>query len=354
MKLYKLESVRGFAAFYVVLHHTVNVDGVFSNLFKFGQEAVILFFFMSGFVIHYSFQKSKDKRFSRYFSNRFYRLYIPLFCIFILGYLVSSYRVGYFIDPELSNLIKNILMLQDIESLKPAVIAPPYMGNSPLWSLSYEWWFYMLYYPLCNQGRVFKSNMHITFTLSCLGAVLYVLEPSFATRIAMYFSIWFSGVYIAELYLEGRSLNFKNLSYPLLNLFVITLVLAVNVAFYDFKNSSVYIGVHPILELRHFAFALVVLPMSLVWRKYNWVGFDVIFKPFMRLAPISYVMYISHSYLVSSASYLDFVSSPVLEWSGYIIVLFIFSYLVEIIIYPRVRSLMMAIINSKVVNKSLG
>lgn len=337
MKLYKLEAVRGFAALYVVLHHTVNIDGVLSNLFKFGQEAVILFFFMSGFVIHYSFQKSNVKTFSRYFSSRFYRLYIPLICIYILGYLASSLRQGYFIDPEFINLLQNILMLQDIDNLKPAVLATPYMGNSPLWSLSYEWWFYMLYFPLCNQGRKLKNNMHIVFIISCLGAALYVIEPSFISRIAMYFSIWFCGVYMAELYLSGIPLNIKSLRYPLLNLLVITIILSVNVAFYDFNHNPIYIGVHPILEFRHFLFALVILPIALLWKKYNWLGFDLIFKPFIKLAPISYVMYISHSYLVSSAGYFSFFNNAIVEWIGYMIVLFVFSYFIEIIVYKKIK-----------------
>lgn len=49
MKLYKLEAVRGAAAFYLVLHHTLPHEiwlwGVnVGNLLRFGQESVITFF----------------------------------------------------------------------------------------------------------------------------------------------------------------------------------------------------------------------------------------------------------------------------------------------------------------------
>jgi peptidoglycan/LPS O-acetylase OafA/YrhL len=48
-------------------------------------------------------------------------------------------------DPEWNTLLGNIFMLQDVISLKPNVISAVYMGNGVLWSLSYEWWFYILY-----------------------------------------------------------------------------------------------------------------------------------------------------------------------------------------------------------------
>ena len=104
-KLEKLEAIRGFAALYVVLFHTlpqkIYLLGInVGILFRFGSEAVIVFFVLSGFVIKYSFEKSEDKSFKRYFTHRFVRLYIPLFFIFILGYLIKSYSEGSLADPE--------------------------------------------------------------------------------------------------------------------------------------------------------------------------------------------------------------------------------------------------------------
>lgn len=68
-KLEKLEAIRGFAAVYVVLHHvlpkTIMMYGInLAVFFRFGQEAVILFFLLLGFVIHYAFECAKDKSFS--------------------------------------------------------------------------------------------------------------------------------------------------------------------------------------------------------------------------------------------------------------------------------------------------
>ena len=82
-KLWRLDALRGFAATYVVLHHIMPRDlswgGIDLSLaFRCGQEAVILFFLLSGFVINLSYQRSRDKRFLRFFARRFLRIYVPL------------------------------------------------------------------------------------------------------------------------------------------------------------------------------------------------------------------------------------------------------------------------------------
>ena len=103
-RLEKLEALRGFAALYVVLFHVlpqqIMLFGVnIGLLFRFGPEAVIVFFVLSGFVIKYTFERSADKSFKYYFIRRFIRLYIPLFFIYVLGYLVKCYNAGELANP---------------------------------------------------------------------------------------------------------------------------------------------------------------------------------------------------------------------------------------------------------------
>lgn len=100
-KLNVLEAVRGAAALYVFLVHFIFMyfidrTSIFSILFSFGQEAVILFFLMSGFVIQYSYIKNKSN-FKTYFKKRFFRIY-PLFLISILFILFSNIIAGLTID----------------------------------------------------------------------------------------------------------------------------------------------------------------------------------------------------------------------------------------------------------------
>jgi peptidoglycan/LPS O-acetylase OafA/YrhL len=80
--LEKLDVIRGFAAVYVVLYHFFGQVKLLPNIvekviFSFGQEAVILFFLLSGFVIYVFVERSSKITFSSYFIKRFIRIYFP-------------------------------------------------------------------------------------------------------------------------------------------------------------------------------------------------------------------------------------------------------------------------------------
>ena len=343
-RLYRLEAVRGLAAFYVVIHHTISHGTVVAGLpvgflLRFGQEAVILFFLLSGFVINYSYQISSDKSFATYFFKRSTRIFIPLFFVFLAGYLGLSYNRGELINPEIWTLVKNILMLQDWERVKPGVLAEPYMGNTPLWSLSYEWWFYMLYFPIVT-GMAALSNFKrslFVFTVSIAMAALYVWQPNFLFRLFAYFGIWWAGVYLSDLYLAGRHTSLKALALPVFALAIIAAVLMLPVLAARQAGEGLLLGAHPLLEFRHVFMSLAFLCGAILWHKLHWFGFDLLIKPFLIFAPVSYVLYICHQPLMVQATYLDFIDNAVLRWFSYLAVVLIFSYVLELKIYPYIR-----------------
>lgn len=343
-RLDKLEAVRGLAAFYVVLHHTISHSTVLAGvpvgfLLRFGQEAVILFFLLSGFVINYSFRASTDKSFSNYFFKRSTRIYIPLFFVFLVGYLGLSYNRGELINPELWTLFKNILMLQDWDKVKPNVLAEPYMGNTPLWSLSYEWWFYMLYFPIVTKVATdsnFKQAMFV-FTLSVVMAALYVWQPNFLFRLFAYFGIWWAGVYLSDLYMAGRHHSLKALAPPVIAVGLIAAIMFLPVLAARQAGEGLLLGAHPLLEFRHMFVSLAFIVGGVLWHKLGWFGFNLLLKPFLIFAPISYVLYICHQPLMVQATYLDFIEHPVLRWFSYLAVVLLFSYVIELKIYPLIR-----------------
>jgi len=344
-KLDKLEAIRGIAAIYVVFHHSFFSENFslfghnLSFLFKFGQEAVILFFLMSGFVIGYSFELSKDKSFWSYFQKRFYRIFIPLGIVMATQYAIISIQSGFFIYPRWLELAGNILMLQDVAALKPNVICSPYLGNTPLWSLSYEWWFYMLFYlfyKLFPKVRFLESFVAILVIVS---AASYIWYPFFLNRLFMYYGIWWTGVELAKSYLNNKSVRIKDLKLSTLTLAVTIIILSFNC--YLHKDKITTIGVSPFLELRHFGFTLAALFIAILWQKLNWKYFDQILGRFALFAPFSYVLYISHYFLVAKANYLDFIGNKYLAFFIYLGVAFIYSYLVETVIFPRLRNMLM-------------
>jgi len=345
-RLEKLEALRGFAALYVVFFHTlpqkiflwgINVG----TIFRFGPEAVIVFFVLSGFVIKYTYQKSADKSFKYYFTRRFIRLYIPLFFIFLLGYLIKCYSEGALANPEWKTLLGNIFMLQDVISQKPNVISAAYMGNGVLWSLSYEWWFYMLFFALATYINSEKLNKWVNI-LVLVAAASYVIYPFMVNRLAMYFAIWWIGVRFAETYIKGEQFSIRSIMPYAYVLFGITAILALNL-YIHFDYTKIYsypLVAYPFIELRHFVFAIMVMFGAIIWKNLNWYGFNALFGVFKYLAPCSYVIYISHHYLVVEATYLHFIGNTIIEYSLYIVLMIVFSYLLEVVVYNRIRKLL--------------
>ena len=344
MKLYKLEAIRGFAALYVLLHHTIPTDvhiGSFNiwNLFLFGQEAVMLFFLVSGFVINYSFQTSQDKSFRTYFTKRAVRIFAPLSLVYLACYLLESLKIGGLANPQLGDLLMNVFMLQDLVWATPNAIVAGYMGNGPLWSLSYEWWFYMLYFPIATQIAGKQSQNILVFTVAIIAGAIYITHPVFVPRLLMYMAIWWIGVHLSNLYLKQGSIKFPDIKIPGLILSGLIALSLINVYLYWKAGHTPAFGVYPLRETRHFSSALVFLIGAVFWHKAHWVGFDLLLKPFMFIAPISYGIYITHWNLMREATYFSFIEDPVLRWFSYLAVVVIFSYLIELVFYPAVRKL---------------
>jgi len=345
-RLEKLEALRGFAALYVVFFHIlpqkIYLFGInVGLLFRFGPEAVIVFFVLSGFVIKYTYEKSKDKTFKYYFIPRFIRLYIPLLFIFLLGYLLKCYKEGSLASPEWLSLFGNLFMLQDVISQKPHVISPAYMGNGVLWSLSYEWWFYMLFFLLANKIEKEKLNKWVSI-ITITAAVTYVIYPFHVNRLAMYFAIWWIGVRFAETYISGEKFTIRAILPYAYVLFTISAILALNL-YIHFSYTKVYtfpLVAYPFIELRHFVFAIMVMFGAVIWQNLQWRGYNLFFGVFKYLAPCSYVIYISHAYLVVGATYLSFIGNKVIEYGLYVVVLIIFSYILEVVVYNRIRKLL--------------
>ncbi len=342
-RLQKLEALRGFAALYVVFFHALPskffLFGInIGILFRFGSEAVIVFFVLSGFVIKYTYEKSKDKSFKFYFLRRFIRLYVPLAFIFLIGYLMKCYSEGGIASPELKTLLGNLFMLQDVASEKPNVISGTYMNNGVLWSLSYEWWFYMLFFLLATKIKEERINKWVSY-LTIIAAVSYIFYPFIVNRLIMYFAIWWIGVRFASDYLAGVKITIRRIMPFAYVIFAIIGILSLNlyIHFSASKDYAYPLVAYPIIELRHFTFAIIVMFGAVIWQNIKWFGYNLIFGIFKYLAPCSYVIYISHDYLVISATYLKFLNNPYIETGLYIVFMILFSWLLEVVVYNRIR-----------------
>ncbi len=342
-KLMKLEALRGFAALYVLCHHTFPKYTVIAGhpiaFFRFPQEALMIFFILSGFVIQYAYINASDKSFTSFFLKRLLRIHIPLVCVFAANYIIFVVTN----DPTIStfswsSLIGNLLMLQQVNEMwMHPVLFHPFLENLPLWSLSFEWWFYMIFFfaftMLGNKASRF------VYATGIIAALIYLIYPFFLNRELMYLVIWWSGAEIAKLYAAKKDINIKNLLSPLLSLSTIFIILVCHALLYKNQNPAQELEFvrTPLVELRHFGFSVIAIVIAVYWRKLKWFGFKYTFGLFEPLASISFTLYISHWFLVSHATYLDaFISNIYLKSLAYFIPCCLFCYLVERIIYPPV------------------
>jgi peptidoglycan/LPS O-acetylase OafA/YrhL len=314
-KLAGIEAIRGFAAIYVFAGHILLLRGgvekssALGYLLRFGQEAVMLFFLVSGFVIYFSTYMHSDRRFGPYFRRRLRRIY-P---IFLLA-LAVSFLIGPSSDPTLTQVLGNLSMLQDRD--KPGVWFSPLGGNTPLWSLSYEWWFYMAFFPLFAWVRS-SRHVHVAGAISIAGFLTYIVLPNEISLFACYFIIWWTGAEIAKLLISGSAFSLSALRLPMSYLSVVTALWGSAVVAHIWAGNEVLSGSHPVVELRHFGSALAFVVVGAAWHKLGWRGFKQAIGPFAIVAPISYGLYALHFPLAVQGRFFDWIPEPSLQVVAY-------------------------------------
>ncbi|GAB4099233.1 hypothetical protein GCM10028789_13970 [Sinomonas halotolerans] len=284
-----LDLARAFAAIYVVAHHAVKLPRPFDMLLSFGQEAVIVFFLLSGFVI-FANESERVRQPRGYYLRRVRRLYPT----FLFAMLVSTilWLLGLIeADFHLSDLLGTVASVQDISFLKPGVIAEPYLGNDPLWSLSYEVLFYLMFPGVMYFWRKSERVTRWCISVVCVGSyVVYLAFPNHFSLVFSYFIIWWAGAMLARLH-QGLALRASSAVPEICGLSTFVLVTAVGLIFY--VPGSV--GVFPILMVRHSGVALLLFLLAFTsMRKLLWQFALRFERPVTFVASISYGLYVLH------------------------------------------------------------
>ncbi|MED4285075.1 acyltransferase [Priestia megaterium] len=185
-----------------------------------GYQAVMVFFVLSGYFISASVIKAIQKEkwsWKEYLIKRCVRLWIVLIPALILTYICAVIQVRLFGNTpifyevlNIKTLLGNIFFTQDI-------LVKQYGLNGPLWSLTYEFWYYILF-PCAL--LVFYSKRKISkifYFVIFIGISLFV-----GKQIMLYFSIWLFGALITVV----KPFTFKRNAANYFVLFVLTAVAA--------------------------------------------------------------------------------------------------------------------------------
>lgn len=338
--LIRLDYLRGFASFYVLLAHLLEttefmIESSFIEVFKQGQVAVILFFILSGFVINYNYCKKKIS-IRTYFIKRFRRIY-PLFLISLILSSSLAWLADVIYKRSLIELFYNILNLQDLE-IMPGNLARPYF-NAPLWSLSYEWFFYLLYIPVLMLTRKYKLSLYnISVITFIFGSLMYVLFPNKIFLNLIYFVIWATGADIGEDYVKNKFYSSKlYLKHAIFFSFTFSIIFII----YSFQKYTLHDNFEYVFRIfLHFLYSFVIISIAFFWQQIRWKFFDKIFSFFNNIAPFSYALYIFHQpvLIMFFKNYGNRQLDP-MEVVFSLIFIFVFSWYCEVKLQPKINLL---------------
>jgi len=172
----------------------------------------MVFFVISGYLVGgkvWSLYREERFGWRRYLADRLSRLYAVLFVALALGAVLDwsgslffnsygLYNKGYAGQIAVlgtapidrigwQNFLVNAFFLQNI-------VGPPFGSNGPLWSLAYEWWYYILFPGILLV--VFRKSLTGLIAGAALTLLLLFVLPS---DIIWLFGVWLLGVAAAIL-----------------------------------------------------------------------------------------------------------------------------------------------------------
>jgi len=217
-----MDSMRAVFAMGVALSHVwtlmigdyVRTDNLLINglyfAAGFGHSGVVLFFVLSGYWIARSVVRRLEEEtwsWPGYLADRLSRLLVVIVPVLLLGgtldyvaahwlesttihNLTGSYllRVPHERSLSLTTLLGNLAFLQGLA-------VPPFGSNGPLWSLAYEFWYYLWLPALCLliRGRpsfvlaalllgIIYPDLALGFLTWCCGVLLFFAERALRKR----------------------------------------------------------------------------------------------------------------------------------------------------------------------------
>jgi peptidoglycan/LPS O-acetylase OafA/YrhL len=182
---------------------------------SFGWAGVAIFFALSGFCIHLSHERSREKGFRVFFIRRFFRIYPPYLvalCFFAIFNIVIHEEP---LREEIRQFVPHVVLLQNLNSHFYSGI------NGAFWSIAVEVQLYLLY-PLMvwfasrlGWQRALWIPALTEMVSREIASVIYTFDPFDPSRLLtgspLYF--WFSwsiGAALADAYLKGEPLPFRN------------------------------------------------------------------------------------------------------------------------------------------------
>ncbi len=196
--------------------------GYASALFRFGHEAVIVFFVLSGFFIHLrSARQLISGRIPRYSAWKFYRrrwhrlaapYYTALLLTCVLDLLGRYWFPNLYFGQSGDALLDSNFARKDFSPaavfpgllLLPSTLGKDFGSNGPLWSIAFEAVFYLAY-PIWLRIRCFGLLPSVGIGCLTSAAGMIFGNGSAFAQIAILYPLWLAGAFLAEAVIRGNS-----------------------------------------------------------------------------------------------------------------------------------------------------
>jgi peptidoglycan/LPS O-acetylase OafA/YrhL len=165
-----------------------------------GYQAVMIFFVLSGYFISSSILKVTAQNrwsWSDYLLKRITRLWIVLIPALFLTFIVAKVQLGFFGEDfsppnlKVSNFISLEFLLGNLFFLQGIFVNGAFGLNGPLWSLTYEFWYYILFPCIVLMFRSNTGTKKFFYFLLSVAITIFLGQ-----KIMEYFLIWLLGAII--------------------------------------------------------------------------------------------------------------------------------------------------------------
>jgi peptidoglycan/LPS O-acetylase OafA/YrhL len=279
-----MDIVRFMAALWVMLMHGYAIwfPSNAPTAFHYGHSAVIIFFVLSGYVISYTSVK-KNRGLKQYFVARFSRLYSILIPSLIITAAIELFIQNFYplIYHDINRgwpLVRYISSGLFINEIWFFSTAPPL--NAPLWSLSFEFWYYVIYAFI-----FFIKPVKLSILLTLIAAIIA------GPKILSMMPIWVVGVLAYRFEKPGISkrsaLIISGINFLIAGLLIIYL-----------KSMPFKLGTQPLFFAAgfisdfiigvFFALGFYYFP-AISFGSKKWIGY------FRRMADLTFPIYLLHN-----------------------------------------------------------
>jgi peptidoglycan/LPS O-acetylase OafA/YrhL len=266
----------------------------------FAHQAVVVFFLLSGWLVGGSLlnKRGREDAIKHYFIDRLTRLWIvlvPTFLVIIVFGILAGIVNPRDVSIQPGNEYSAAAFFGNLAGLQNLLV-PTFGGNFPLWSLSNETWYYVLFPLLVVIGTSRSTWSRVSASLAVVSLFVFL-----SGSILLYFSIWLMGVGCSRIRLDTSAWM----------RWILFAAFALISAYFRVRGETDDLGPDSFVQDYIFSVAFLLFLASMQYKLPSGAGLWVKVKQIGKFfADFSFTLYVLHVPLIGMAVYMsDYLAS---------------------------------------------